>query len=507
MMQGLYSGVSGLKAHSAGMSTVAQNLANVSTVGYKQQSTLFDDMMYQTTRAAGATTQAGDTLPVGHQVGMGVCLSSTRTLFTEGSYEQGSSFTDMAISGKGFFQVSDGENVYYTRAGNFSFDAYGTLRSADGKAVTGIPLGEDGQPSGDLAPIEIDFSAEGVTQSPPKATTSLTALMNLNVTNDSVSDPENPYFSLLNAWNGQQNPPLTATDYKQPLRVYDSEGTARDLTVYFDAAPGANGQKVVEFVVSMDPSADGRANAQGSEGAGLVMAGTMTFSSSGELTNMSAFTPGGGDLKDLNNWTAAPLVNGTPQVTLSFTGREPQTVALNLGLTAGADAWQNMPASAAGVGTVISSLPGMTSPSHGTQQTSNLPVTSSLISSKQDGYPTGELSDVQVAENGDIIATYSNGETRALYRIPIFRFTSEDGLRHEGNNLYTATAEAGNVEYGEAGTENYGSVLGGYLETSNVDMSREMTNMIITQRGFQSNSKTITTLDSMIQKALELKRN
>lgn len=149
----------------------------------------------------------------------------------------------------------------------------------------------------------------------------------------------------------------------------------------------------------------------------------------------------------------------------------------------------------------------MTSPSHGTQQTSNLPVTSSLISSKQDGYPTGELSDVQVAENGDIIATYSNGETRALYRIPIFRFTSEDGLRHEGNNLYTATAEAGNVEYGEAGTENYGSVLGGYLETSNVDMSREMTNMIITQRGFQSNSKTITTLDSMIQKALELKRN
>lgn len=63
------------------------------------------------------------------------------------------------------------------------------------------------------------------------------------------------------------------------------------------------------------------------------------------------------------------------------------------------------------------------------------------------------------------------------------------------------------MEYGEAGTENYGTIMGGYLETSNVDMSREMTNMIITQRGFQSNSKTITTLDAMIQKALELKRN
>lgn len=507
MMQGLYTGASGLKAHSQGMSSVAQNLANVSTVGYKQQSTLFDDMMYQTVRPAGATTQGGDSLPVGQQVGLGVCLSGTRTLFTDGSYEQGNAFTDLAITGKGFFQVTDGDKAYYTRAGNFRFDAGGTLRSADGKTVTGLLLGEDGQPTGGLTPVEIDFGSAGVAQDPPRATSSLTALMNLNVTHDDVSDPSNPYFSLLQSWNGQQKPPLTATDYKQPLRVYDSQGTARDLTVYFDAAPGANGQKVVEFVVSMDPSADGRANAQGSEGAGLLMAGTLTFSTSGELTNMSAFTPGGGDLKDLNNWTAAPLVNGTPQLSLSFAGREPQTVALNLGLTAGSNEWNNMPASAAGVGTTIASLPGMSSPSHGTQQTSNLPVTSSLISSKQDGYPTGELSDVQVAENGDVVASYSNGQTRALYRIPIFRFTSEDGLRHEGNNLYTATEEAGAVEYGEAGTENYGTVLGNHLETSNVDMSREMTNMIITQRGFQSNSKSITTLDAMIQKAMELKRN
>ncbi len=222
---------------------------------------------------------------------------------------------------------------------------------------------------------------------------------------------------------------------------------------------------------------------------------------------MSAFTPGGGDLKDLNNWTAAPLVNGTPQLSLSFAGREPQTVALNLGLTAGSDAWQNMPASAAGVGTTISSLPGMGAASHGTQQTRNLPVTSSLISSRQDGYPTGELADVQVAENGDVVASYSNGQTKSLYRIPVFRFTSEDGLRREGNNLYSALEEAGEVEYGEAGTENYGSILSRHLEMSNVDMAREMTNMIITQRGFQSNSKSITTLDSMIQKAMELKRN
>lgn len=506
MMQGLYIGATGLKTHGEGMSSVAQNLANVSTVGYKQQSVLFDDLICQTIRPA-ATRRDGDSIPVGVAKGLGVRVGSTRTLFTDGSYEQGNSFTDLAISGKGFFQVTDGDKSYYTRAGNFRFDAEGTLRSADGKTVTGIRIGQDGQTTGGLTPVEIDFGTAGVAQDPPRATSSLTALMNLNVTSDRVSDPDNPYFSLLKSWNGQQTPPLTATDYKQTLRVYDNQGTARDLTVYFDAAPGANGQKVVEFVVSMDPAMDGRANAQGSEGAGLVMAGTLTFSTSGELTNMSAFTPGGGDLKDLNNWTAAPLVNGTPQLSLSFAGRDPQTVALNLGLTAGSNEWNNMPASAAGVGATIAALPGMNSPAHGTQQTSNLPVTSSLISSRQDGYPTGELSDVQVAENGDIVASYSNGQTKTLYRIPVFRFTSEDGLRHEGNNLYTATEEAGNVEYGEGGTENYGSILSRHLETSNVDMSREMTTMIITQRGFQSNSKVITTLDTMIQKAMELKRN
>ena len=108
---------------------------------------------------------------------------------------------------------------------------------------------------------------------------------------------------------------------------------------------------------------------------------------------------------------------------------------------------------------------------------------------------------------GTVVAHYSNGQTHELYQIPIFRFTSEDGLRREGNNLYSATPESGAIQYGTAGTENYGTVLGNYLETSNVDMAREMVNMIVVQRGFQSNSKSITTVDAMIQKALELKRN
>ena len=101
---------------------------------------------------------------------------------------------------------------------------------------------------------------------------------------------------------------------------------------------------------------------------------------------------------------------------------------------------------------------------------------------------------------------YSNGQGQNLWQIPVCRFTSEDGLRREGSNLFSATEEAGQMEMGVAGTENYGTVNAYNVENSNVDMATEMVNMIITQRGFQSNSKVVTTADQMLQKAMELKR-
>ena len=93
-----------------------------------------------------------------------------------------------------------------------------------------------------------------------------------------------------------------------------------------------------------------------------------------------------------------------------------------------------------------------------------------------------------------------------LWQIPVCRFTSEDGLRREGNNVFSATEDSGQMEMGVAGTENYGKINAYNIENSNVDMSKEMVNMIVNQRGFQSNSKVVTTADQMLQKAMELKR-
>jgi flagellar hook protein FlgE len=124
----------------------------------------------------------------------------------------------------------------------------------------------------------------------------------------------------------------------------------------------------------------------------------------------------------------------------------------------------------------------------------------------QDGFGTGYLRELSINEDGYVTASYTNGHTSDLYRISLFRFVSRDGLKHEGDNHFSATAESGPASEGLPGTENFGSILSNNLETSNVDMAREFTQMIITQRGFQINSKVITTSDAMLQKALELKR-
>ena len=114
---------------------------------------------------------------------------------------------------------------------------------------------------------------------------------------------------------------------------------------------------------------------------------------------------------------------------------------------------------------------------------------------------------VDVNADGTVVGKYSNSESMNLWQIPVCRFTSEDGLRREGNNLFAATKDSGTMEMGVAGTENYGKINAYNIENSNVDMSQEMVNMIVNQRGFQSNSKVVTTADQMLQKAMELKRS
>lgn len=503
MMSSLYIGASGMKTHGEGLGTIGNNLANVNTVGYKQQSIFFADLASQEL-SIGATGSQGF-----NQLGLGSQVGDVRTLFTQGAFEPGNAVTDLSIGGKGFFQVTQPDGTtQYTRAGNFRFTTTGLLNDPTGFTLTGVPL-HNGQANGELEPIKLDADSDEIATSPARATSQLTAQVNLGSNSSGSNDPENPYFSLLNNWNATRNPPLatSAYSYNQPMTVYDAEGTAHEVNVYFDGAPSSsNGEKVFEYVVATNPENDGSA-AAGTPGAGLLMSGTLTFSSSGELKDMTGFTPSGANNKDLTTWTPAPLVDGLPQFTLSPPGKAAQAVTLDLGVQNRGSNWGNPPANAAAVGLNAALLPTMQPSDRKASVSTAYAGVSNLQNLKQNGVGKGDLMDLAVTEDGILRGVYSNNETVDFYKIPLFRFTSEDGLRHEGMNHYSAPEEVGQIEYGDSGTSNYGDIISSQLEVSNVDMSREMVNMITVQRGFQMNSKTVTTADTMLQKALELKRN
>ncbi len=504
MMHCLYTGATGLKTHGEGLATVSHNLANVNTVGYKQQSMLFQDLMSATLASPNAETQGFS------QLGMGAAVGDTRTLFTQGGFETGSSITDLAINGKGFFQVvsNDGDE-HYTRAGNFYFDDEGVLRDPSGYALSGFKV-VNGEQSEDLGPIQIDMYGEESGRIPGKATSQIMATINIGSAEDASTSESDPYFSLLNAWNGLSTPPLSQNMYvsAHSMSIYDAEGNGHEAQLYIDGTPARNenGKTTYEYVLGTNPQEDGSA-AAGTEGAGLLMAGTLTFDSSGQLIDMTAFTPNGGDTKNLAAWQPAALADGLPQFTAIFAGSQAQNITLDLGVKGSGNAWNTAIASASEVGIQGNLLPSISPIERDGNVSTAIRGSSSLYSLTQDGYATGRLVNLQIMQDGVIEAQYSNNITESLYTIPLFRFTSEDGLYNEGMNHYSATLESGQAEYGDAGTSNYGFIVSNQLETSNVDMSREMVTMITVQRGFQMNSKVLTTADTMLQKALELKRN
>ncbi|MDL2266979.1 flagellar hook-basal body complex protein [Desulfovibrio sp. OttesenSCG-928-G15] len=505
MMSSLYIGSTGLKSQAAGLANVSNNLANVNTVAYKQTSMEFSDLLSSYLASSGSAYTTGLA-----QSGAGATVGSIRTLFTQGSFEQSNSFTDLALDGGGFFGVSSGSNTYYTRAGNLSFTKDGALVDANGYTVLGRSI-SNGVESSRVSPIELNFASAaqgGIGSMAGKASTMVRASASLGGLEDRSSLEGNEYFSLAGQWDGTQNQPLaeSAYAYSQQVEFQDATGTTRTATLYYDSAGATGGQNVVEYVLAMDPSEDGSALA-GTRASGLLLAGTLTFSSSGELTNMTAFTPpGSGDPADTANWKAASLQNGYPAFTVTPTGAESQTIGLDTGLYFSGGLNEGLDTAKDLLTNPERALAAAANATREATASVAYKTGGAVIASSTDGYAAGEMTGMEIGKDGTISVTYNNGKTEDVGRISVFRFTSEDGLSHEGNNLYAATKASGAADEGVAGEENFGSVASYALEQSNVDYATEFTKLITSQRAFQMNSKVITTSDTMLQKALEIKR-
>jgi len=520
----LYSGISGLQTHSSKMSVIGNNLANTSTIGFKSTTMQFQDLFYQS-----VNTGAG----VG-QVGVGAGVASIYTNYAQGPYESSSEATDVAIGGNGFFMVrnSDSQEMYYTRAGSFRFDSNGYLVDPSGYRVQGWEV-KQGSSTGAVSTVGVsgDIRLENF-QSPPQATSLVSMYLNLDSSSeDEAASATNPFFSMLGYWDGTSDPAISDSRYayQNTIKVYDANGTAQTLTIYFDpvkdasVTSGSGGNQVWEFIVTCEPSADGRTiNGQSlkdTSAAGLLMAGTLTFNAAGQITGMSAYTLGSGatgDMKDLSNWTLADLnTDGRPVFTANFSGESnastttagnASVIALDFGISNELTTWKGASSNASMVGNSYANLANFADPKINAIASTSYDSSSTTISQSQDGYGAGFLKDISINRDGVITGSYSNGQVLDLYVLTLANFTNPYGLRREGSNLFSATRESGVAITGLANTGNLGTISSNTLEQSNVDMATEMVNLITTQRGFQANSKVITTADTMLGELIQLKR-
>lgn len=542
----MWSGVSGLLANSTKMGTIGNNLANVNTYGFKGARTDFMDLM-----SANVGTAAGV-----KQIGRGVRVGTVVSDYSQGGLETTSENLDMAISGNGFFMVKQKSQVgsngkmlntgntttYYTRAGDFSFDSDGYLVTPQGLAVQGWKVDQDridaASASGTVlsqVPVTGEIQDIRLTQftSPAKATSSVTMVTQLDsdtTTQNTRTDGTNYYYAMTEQWDGTASPamPSTAYGYQSTIKVYDENGSPHTLTTYYDKVVSQDGKDYWEYCVTCDPSEDGRVDSAGNPiagtaTAGLLMTGTMTFDSSGSLENMSAYTlqasNATGGAFNATQWAAATVKNGYPVFTANFKSVSNASftdspnalnIAFNVGISnnsgfvAGATGTLLSAAAAADPNELVSFNPATTKVN--STVTTSYATSSSTVFSSQNGYTSGLLTSVSVDSDGILTGTFSNGQTQKLWALALANFTNLQGLSRQGSNLYASTLDSGQGTTNRANTGSVGSISGNTLETSNVDMASEMVSMILTQRGFEANSKTITTVDSMLSEVIQLKR-
>ena len=463
MMRSLYSGVSGLQNHQTRMDVIGNNISNVNTNGFKRGRVNFQDMIsQQLSGAAKPTDELGGVNP--KEVGLGMTVASIDNVFTQGNLQSTGISTDLAIQGNGFFVIKNGEETFYTRNGAFGLDMDGTLvNPANGMRVQGWMAEEvNGQMLVTTAATPEDLIIPVGSKDPAKETTNVNFACNLNKNTPEILEGASADDIFKGTWGTEQ-------------KIYDSFGNEHMLSVSFRRVVGNPNQWEATVVIDQD-NAD---YTQTRVGLGTTDGVGNTF-----LVNFDNY----GALQSVTD-TAGNVTNPEGQVVLqtSFAVTDSnvdeqgnpyrQTLNINLGT----------------IGSFKDTI---------TQSASK----STTKAFYQDGYTMGYLDNFKIDSSGIITGVYSNGTNRTIGQIAMATFANDRGLEKAGDNTYVESNNSGMARIGESGVAGKGSLMAGALEMSNVDLSEQMTDMIVTQRGFQSNAKTITTADTLLETVLSLKR-
>ncbi len=448
MMRSMFSGVSGLRAHQTKMDVIGNNVANVNTIGFKSGRVTFQEVFNQTLKGAGAPDSAsgrGGTNPM--QVGLGIGVGAVDTIVTRGSLQRTDNPTDLSIEGDGFFIVRGGtESTFmFTRAGNFGVDKLGNLVSGSGMNVYGW------QAYTKDAEGKITYD----TEKPIEPINLYSDVYNKNKRMIAAKATTEAVFAgNLDASNKAlgSSAGASGTDpqFTVPMTIYDSLGNDYKININFwkvsasgTTASGASGTSQWNWTASY--------------GSGSISSatGTLTFDTNGQIVD-----DGTGNI--------TPTIVFAPDTAV---GTQPINVKLDF------------------------------------TKLTQYAADSSAKPTSVNGYSTGNLTTFSIGSDGILTGIYSNGQQQPIGLIALASFENPAGLQKVGDNMFIPTTNSGDFKKGlRAGSEGVGTLNPGTLEMSNVDLSKEFTDMITTQRGFQANSRIITTSDEMLQELVNLKR-
>jgi len=423
--------LSGLNAAQASLNITSNNIANVSTTGFKGSRAEFADIFASS--AFGSSSTA---------VGSGTLLANVAQQFGQGILEFTSNTLDLAISGEGFFILDPSEgnqNNLFTRNGEFGVDNNGFVVNNAGSRLQVFPVNSDGTVAATSLSNTISLQLPQ-TAGIPTPTSVVDIGVNLPA-DAAILDP------------ALFNPALTSTyTNATSATVFDSLGESHVVTAYY-IKTGAN-QWGTYYNSTDNTGAVLPINiAGGTAGADGQLFHSMTYNNSGVLQS-TAPDPLVTTAVDFGNGSAA-----TGTLTFDY---------LN---------------------------------TNSTQFSS--PFTVNTL--EQNGFPIGRLTGVDISDSGVVRANFSNGQSTALGKVALARFQNAQGLSQKGNNTWEDNTDSGTPLVGEAVTSSFGNIRSGALETSNVDLTGELVNLIASQRNFQANAKSIETENTVTQAIINIR--
>ena len=549
MMRSMYSAVSGLKTHQTRMDVIGNNIANVNTVAFKSSSVTFSDILYQTTsNASGANATTGTGGVNAKQIGLGTTAAATKVSITSaGASETTGNPFDIRLTDKNstnFFIVNNGSENVFTRSGSFYVDGSGNLcMSSTGYTVMGWQVDETtGEIRKDTVSALRIMQEKNLT-SAPEATTQATIA---GVLDENDTDVKNDAGRVMNL-NFYDN---LGYQYTAKFAI-KSTGTDGKYTVELTSVLDSNNQNIIKNLTKQEISqifgdyqADATLGQYGLAKGCTYDAATKQYEKDGKKYQKSATDPTvfeevnntantvsiteifsgitttmANDIKDKTSKTNVEFDTATGHATVKGE-RTSYDLVFDTSTGKFASIGGDTPSKMLNMSVLSSGLLNR----NGNFQ--NITVDFSQCLNYENGGKStigadagatdgktgkgrklGAMTGIFIDTSGRIYGTYDNGNTELLGQIAVAQFSNASGLEKVGESCYRTTLNSG--EFDGIGVEisaDGSSMTTGELEMSNVDLSSEFTSMITTQRGFQANSRVITTSDTLLEELVNLKR-